>query len=218
MIENYKTLTEQVSTTIIEKKSKFICYVKSVQTEDEAKAFIDVIKKENYNANHNCFAYTIGIEQSIERYSDDGEPSSTAGMPMLEVIRGSGLKNIVAVVTRYFGGIKLGTGGLIRAYSNSIKLCLEQALIQEKKLCEKLEITIPYNDAGKIEYQVHQHEQIIYDISYSDKVTMVLLIDIRLSNKIQKDFMEITSGQCNIESEGNFYVWEEDKNYLLETY
>ena len=131
MIE-YKTLAKAGSDEIIIEKSRFIGYCAPVSSEEEALEFIEKIKKKHYDATHNVFAYVVGLDNNIQRYNDDGEPSGTAGVPILEVIKKEDLRNVVIVVTRYFGGIKLGTGGLIRAYTKGAKIALDAGIIIKK--------------------------------------------------------------------------------------
>lgn len=149
MLESYITVKQDDFSEIEIKKSRFICSVKRVTSEEEAKAFIAAIKKEHWKANHNCSAFVIGEKNDIQRSSDDGEPSGTAGVPMLEVLKKKELINVVAVVTRYFGGIKLGTGGLIRAYSHALSHTLDEIGLVIGKLQQELLITIAYPLLGK---------------------------------------------------------------------
>lgn len=216
MLENYITIFNEPESLIIQKKSKFICRVKSVETEGEALDYINNIRKKYYDAKHHCSAYIIGTKQVTERYNDDGEPAGTAGKPMLEVLRGKGLKNVVAVVTRYFGGTLLGTGGLIKAYTDSVKSSLEQAEILEKKLCERIIINTDYASLPKIEYEVRQQNQRIYDITYSEQVRIVILTERISSESIKKALINITNGKSNIISEGLFYVYEKGTQIYLE--
>ncbi|PKM95514.1 MAG: YigZ family protein [Firmicutes bacterium HGW-Firmicutes-1] len=216
MLDKYKTVLKETQQQIVHKKSKFLCSLIEVKSEDEALEYIQSIKKKYYDANHNCFAYIIGLnEQSIERFNDDKEPSGTAGKPMLEVLKGAGLKNVVAVVTRYFGGVLLGTGGLIKAYTEAIKTCLEEANIYESALCEKVHLEIDYNLLPKVEYLLHTSNQIIQDTLYSEKVIVKLFLDHSLSEKIKNDIIELTSGQCHIVSEGYRYVSTVNEKLLI---
>lgn len=217
MQEIYKTVLEEVETMIVEKKSKFICSIKSVQTEEEALAYILSVKKIFYDAKHHCSAFVVGSDDVIlERSNDDREPSGTAGKPMLEVLKGAGLRNVVAVVTRYFGGTLLGTGGLIKAYTESIKCAIEKATIYEKVLCEKLQVDTVYNALPKIEHEVHNMNQRIYEIAYSDKVTLTLLLECPIAENFKKTLSNLTNGQCKCTSEGFYYVSQINEKVLLE--
>lgn len=206
MLEKYKTVLYEVEQQIVIKKSKFISNLKQVQSEEEALEYIFGIKKKYYDANHHCFAYIIGADSEIERYSDDREPSGTAGKPMLEVLKGFGMKNVVAVVTRYFGGILLGTGGLIRAYTESTKVAIDSAVLYENSLCEKFNVEIDYSYLPKIEHLLHKYNQIIYDTVFSNKVNIIIFIEKSMSKQIEKEIIEINHGQCVIKSEGLYYV------------
>lgn len=205
MVENYNTIIDKYQYEIVEKKSRFICNIIPINDEEEAKDVLEDIKKKYYDARHNCFAYIVGLNNTIERYSDDGEPSGTAGLPILEVLRGNNLKNVLAVVTRYFGGTLLGTGGLVRAYSRSTKECLENSKIYTKELLEKVTLEIDYNFLGKVENELHNSNQIVKDVIYTDKIKMTVMLKKEYSEGITKKLVEITNGQCNIESEGFYY-------------
>lgn len=137
---------------IVEKKSRFIATVCPINSEEDAVLFIEKIKKKYWDARHNCHAFILGERNEISRCSDDGEPSGTAGKPMLDMLLGAGLHNVCVVVTRYFGGTLLGTGGLVRAYSQAVQAGLENSLIVEKKLCCRMKIYTDYNGIGKIQY------------------------------------------------------------------
>ena len=158
MLERYKTVYRGKGGEIIEKKSRFIATVRLVETEEEALAFIEEMKKKYWNATHNCFAYVIGERRECVRCSDDGEPSGTAGKPMLDVLLGEELYNTAVVVTRYFGGTLLGTGGLVRAYSKAVQEGLAQSDLIEKQYGNILEIGTDYNGVGKIQYLIGENK------------------------------------------------------------
>ena len=205
MISNYKTVSEQSTFEIVEKKSKFICNIYPCVNEEECKEQIEKTRKQYYDARHNCFAYIVGIEKSIERYSDDGEPSGTAGLPMLDIIRGNGLKNVLCIVTRYFGGTLLGTGGLVKAYSKSLKDCLENSTVINKVLYEKVIVDIDYQSFGKVENEIMVSKQIIKNVSYTDIISMEIHLLKKESEKIKKKLIEITNGQCKITVREDIY-------------
>lgn len=152
MSDSYKIVYKGGEGEIVEKKSRFIAYVKPVDTEEEANDFIESIKKKNWDARHNCSAVVIGENNEFSRCSDDGEPASTAGKPMLEVLINEGIHNAAVVVTRYFGGVLLGTGGLVRAYQGAVKEGLAASVIVEKQKGAKYKITTDYNGIGKLQY------------------------------------------------------------------
>lgn len=157
MAECTKILYQGGVGEIVEKKSRFIASVAPVATEQEALDFIAAKKKEYWDARHNCYAYIIGSKQEIMRCSDDGEPAQTAGRPMLDVLLSASVYNIVVVVTRYFGGILLGTGGLVRAYQGATKAGLDASVLVEQRLGRELTITSDYNAYGKIDYLLREH-------------------------------------------------------------
>lgn len=152
-------------------KSRFIAHIKPVESEDEAKAFIDEVKKEHRDATHNCSAYTIGDSMLIQKANDDGEPSGTAGVPMLEILKKLETHNTAAVVTRYFGGIKLGTGGLIRAYSGTVRDAIKEGGRVELRNAIPTTVTISYEQTGKFEYELQSTNFILRDTMYTDKVS-----------------------------------------------
>lgn len=173
----YRTILREATDEIIIEKSRFIAYAKPVESEEEAIAFIASIKKKHKDATHNVPAYLIGEQNEIQRYNDDGEPSGTAGVPILEMMKKEDLKNLVVVVTRYFGGIKLGTGGLVRAYTKAAKMAIDASQIIFKSKLTQLIFRVDYNLLGKIEYEIEKNNFIIYSKSYMDCVEIVLLVE-----------------------------------------
>lgn len=195
----YKIVYEGAEAEIIEKKSRFIATVKPVKTEEEALAFIESLKKKYWNASHNCFAYTVGDNQELLRFSDDGEPGGTAGKPMLDVIIGSKLHDVAVVVTRYFGGTLLGTGGLVRAYSGAVQAGLLASKIITKTLGFKLKITTDYTNLGKIQYILGESKIQILNSEYTDIVILETIIPSEMLDEIQTDITEGTSGKAKFE-------------------
>lgn len=190
---------------IVEKKSRFICNVLPINTEEEAIEFIEKTKKKYWDARHNCFAYVIGERQQIQRCSDDGEPSGTAGKPMLDVLLGKKISNVVVVVTRYFGGTLLGTGGLVRAYQKSTQEGLEASVVFEKCYGNQVSIQTDYNGIGKLQYIAATMELHTLDTEYTDKVIMKLLVPVEQQNELEQKVVEATSGRATIEIEDMIY-------------
>lgn len=172
MLEQYRTVRRQASAEIVIKKSRFIGHVKPVESEDEAIAFIEQIKKEHWSATHNCSAYVVGERDQFQKQSDDGEPSGTAGKPILEVIKQQGLKNTVVVVTRYFGGIMLGAGGLIRAYTEATVEGLAAAKPVTLALHREVLVEIDYTWHGKVDNELRGKGTMLGDTLFTDKVTI----------------------------------------------
>ena len=205
MTEQYKTVYEGGEGEIVEKKSRFIATVRPVETEEEALAFIEEMKKKYWDARHNCSAYVLGERQELMRCSDDGEPSQTAGKPMLDVLMGEELIDVCAVVTRYFGGTLLGTGGLVRAYSGAVKEGLANAQILEKKQGVRMEVTTDYNGVGKIQYLAAQEGIDTLDSQYTDKVVFIFLVPEEQEESFRSKLVESTNGKAVIRTYGEVY-------------
>lgn len=207
---SYKTIKELRATDEFEeKKSLFIGNVKRVENEAEARAFIDEIKNQHKQATHNVYAYVIGENMGIQRYTDDGEPQGTAGIPALEVIKKSGITDCAVVVTRYFGGVLLGTGGLTRAYTKGASIAIKAAGIVEKVKGLEVNLTLDYDLLGKIQYICGQNSWHIEDSEYTDKVKIKLLCEKSLVESVEKEFIEATNGKISIEkSEEDIYFKE----------
>src|SRR5690625_261788 len=163
MLDQYFTVKKEGSDEIIIQRSRFIGYVRRAETEEAAQAFIQEIKKKHHDATHNCSAYLIGEHDQIQKANDDGEPSGTAGVPMLEVLKKQGLKDTAIVVTRYFGGIKLGAGGLIRAYGNTTSQAIQTTGIVKRQLMQGFSITVDYTLLGKLENSLRNSSYVLKD-------------------------------------------------------
>lgn len=201
---NYFTVAKPAKDSFIEKKSEFIGYIAPVQTNDEAVEFINKIKSMHRKAKHNVYAYILQ-KDNISRYSDDGEPQGTAGMPVLDVIRKRGLTDVCIVVTRYFGGILLGGGGLVRAYSHAASLACEAAEIMDMKLCHRLKITTDYTMYGKISYILPDFETITVNSDFANNVSLEILVISEKLEPLKKQLTEITNGSVNITDCGELY-------------
>ena len=205
MLERYKTVYRGNVGEIVEKKSRFIATVRLVESEEEALQFIEEVRKKYWNATHNCFAYVIGERRELVRCSDDGEPSGTAGKPMLDVLLGEELYNTAVVVTRYFGGTLLGTGGLVRAYSKAVQEGLAQSEIIEKQYGSILEIGTDYQGLGKIQYMVGEKKLPVLESEYTDKVTMKILLPVADTERFVAELTEGTNGRAQIEEKEKLY-------------
>ncbi len=201
MQKEYVTILESGTSEIVEKKSRFIGYVRHVETEEEANEFVTEIKKKHYDARHNCYAYVIGEDQPILRFSDDGEPGGTAGKPILEVICGEGLKNVCIVVTRYFGGTLLGTGGLVRAYTDAAKACIEATQIVSKRMVIPVSVSTNYTDLGKLQYIFGNEGIEIKNSDYGENVTLHVEIFVDDVERIEKEIVEVTSARALLQKE-----------------
>ena len=200
----YNTIYEGGTDEIVEKKSRFIAQVFPVETEEEVATILEQMKKKYWDARHNCYAFVLGEASQISRCSDDGEPSGTAGRPILEVINGKELTNILIVVTRYFGGTLLGTGGLVRAYSQSAQAGIMASKVIRKEVGYRVSIDTDYNGIGKLQYVAMQNNIAILDTQYTDKVQMILLVPIEQTESLLKEVTEATVCLVTGERAGSF--------------
>lgn len=194
----YKTTAENGTASYEIQKSRFIAYTSHVETEAEARDFVAAIKKKHFDARHNCSAWVLGADSSQQKSNDDGEPGGTAGNPILEAIKQHGLTNVVVVVTRYFGGIKLGAGGLIRAYSHTASLGLEATPCLEVKPFCLMEAEMDYSLLGTVENWIRNEELRTGETAYLDKVTVRLLVEPADCEAISTELTNITADQCKI--------------------
>lgn len=206
--DDFLLLIKGAQAEIVEKKSRFIATIHPVASEEEAAAFIDEMKKKYYDARHNCSAFVIGSKAELTRSSDDGEPSGTAGRPMLEVLLGSGIRNIAVVVTRYFGGVLLGTGGLVRAYSGAVKEALALCETARQHFGVKLKITTDYNSVGKIQYLLASKNITTVDSAYAANVEMTVIAPIEEYDRLCKEITEATSARAGLEEIEQLYYME----------
>lgn len=198
MIAHYRTLSKLGEAEIVIKKSRFIGWAKPVTSEEEAIEFIEQIKKQHWSANHNCSAYIIGERDEIQKQSDDGEPSGTAGKPILEVIKHQGLKNVVVVVTRYFGGIMLGAGGLIRAYTDGAVAGIAAAEPIHQVLHQEVHIEVDYTWLGKVENELRNRSMMMGETQFTDKVTLTCLPLAAEAEAFVAWMTDLTQGQSSI--------------------
>lgn len=199
MKKSYKILYQAGEGEIVEKKSRFIATIRPADSEEEALSFIAEMRKKYWDATHNCTAFVIGENHEQMRCNDDGEPSQTAGRPMLDVLLGEDVHNCCAVVTRYFGGTLLGTGGLVRAYSAAVKEGLRNCQILEKQLARKLMVETDYTGLGKIQYILGEEKISTLDSQYADKVSLTLLVPVDQLDPLMEKLTEGTNGRCVME-------------------
>ena len=204
-MQNYYTLAKETSAEIEIKKSKFIGYLKGTASEAEAVEYIAAIKKQHREATHHCSAFRIAGAIALERYDDDGEPSKTAGLPMLSVLQGRELWNVTAVVVRYFGGTLLGTGGLTRAYSEAVRESLADNPPVYRQLFAVLALECPYNWNDKVSYELERQSISTGQIDYSDKVEYELFVEKEKAADFIRQFQELTEAQARITQSGEQY-------------
>jgi len=203
--ESYKTVLKENTAELIEKKSRFIAAAMPVKTEEEALWFINKKKKEHYDATHNTYAYVIR-ENNIARFSDDGEPGGTAGLPMMEVLKKEGLFDVVVVVTRYFGGTLLGAGGLVRAYSKSAKMGVDAAEIVTMITVKNFCVECSYDLFGKVKYLVENGDYILDSIDYGEAVNVNVSVKTENVERFTKDIIDVTNGAAVITETGESFI------------
>ncbi len=208
----YKTIYKHGTSELIEKKSRFISNAKPVSNEKDAIKFINDLKSKYWNATHNVYAYKIG--RNTQRFSDDGEPSGTAGLPSLEIIKKEELQDIVIVVTRYYGGIQLGAGGLIRTYARSAKEGINKAKVIKMKLCNIINMEIDYDLLGRVENTIINSNNYIKEIIYKENVKMTIYSYIGQTDEFIKRILDITQGKAIIKKNGLKYI-ASDKGKIL---
>jgi uncharacterized YigZ family protein len=209
LLPQYYTVKGPGEHEIVIQKSRFICHVNRVTTEEEAQEFIQEIKKKHWNATHNCSAYLVGEHDQFQKANDDGEPSGTAGVPMLEVLKKRGLKDTVVVVTRYFGGIKLGAGGLVRAYGKATSEGINAVGVVKRTLMQVMHTTVDYTWLGKLENELRSSVYMLKEIHYLDKVEIETFVEESQTEAFTNWMIELTNGQCEIRK-GDVTYLEED--------
>ena len=214
-MSNYKTLHKFGVDEYIVEKSTFIGYAKPIKTEEEAIEFVNEIKKKHKDATHNVRAYTVGENMNIQRYSDDGEPQGTAGIPTLEVIKKEDLRDVVVVVTRYFGGIKLGAGGLVRAYTKGAKVGIEAGIVIEKVKYTEVKIKIEYTQLGRIQNEIMNLGFKVKDTIYSEDVEIIVYSKIEDVQSLTDRMIDITSGTADVSIGEEYYLSEKDGQLIL---
>lgn len=215
-MKDYKTIKEEGYYLLEEKRSKFIARAKPIDTEQEALDYIQQLKTSCWDASHNCYAYSVDSDALYQRYSDDGEPQGTAGLPMLDVIRKKNLQNVVVVVTRYFGGILLGAGGLVRAYSKACAGGLEDAGEVYVKPCLKFNIPIEYHLSGKLQNMLLSEGFVIANTDYTHEVKYTIYSPIEKKELLEQKIREITGGVLRIEEAGIENIYIDNKGNVLE--
>jgi len=215
MYNSIRTVLDNSSGEYEEKRSRFLSWAFPVSSEDAVFSHLASLKKKYYDARHHCYAYIIESETEIQRFSDDGEPSGTAGLPILEAIRKKGLTNILVVVVRYFGGILLGASGLVRAYGKAAVSALDNALIVTRKLCYKTCVRMDYALYGKIRNFIDSRSFPVYDSKFTDIVELVIILEDDRKENFYKEIVEITGGKAEVEFGQKVHAYfDEEGNYV----
>lgn len=215
MLERFKTIYKPSEIEIVEKKSRFIGHAFPVSSEEAALDHLAAVRKTHAKAGHNCFAWQIGDFDQFTRQSDDGEPGGTAGMPILDYICKEGIKNALIVVTRYFGGTLLGTGGLVRAYGRAAKDAVAASVVIEKVLHKKIAVTCPYHLSGKMQYEILQQGHVLHDTVYTDNVEFIVYTESRLAENFEALMKEISANTSQLNPLGEAYCAEIDGKFLV---
>ncbi len=191
-----------------EKKSRFLAACYRIENEEDAAGFIEAAKKKYWDARHNCYAYVLGANNELMRFSDDGEPSGTAGKPILEVLTARGIHNCLIIVTRYFGGTLLGTGGLVRAYQKSSIDAVDNSILARRTKGSRITISTDYSSAGKIQYAAQQNGWMLTDTIYAADVSLVMEVPMPERERVVKEAVQITSGKAVINEENDIDIEE----------
>ena len=202
----YTTVYRDAEAEIVEKKSRFISHIFAVESEKEAAEILEGIRKKYWDARHNVYAYRIGVRGEVERYSDDGEPGGTSGIPTLEVLKGKNITNCMVVTTRYFGGVLLGTGGLVRAYTKAAQEGLKAASLKVREPAVKMSASCDYSLSGKVEYFILNNGYSVADTVYAENVELVCAVPSDRKDEFTKGITELTSAKAEIKAGDEMYL------------
>jgi uncharacterized YigZ family protein len=203
---SYLTVARTAEVEIEVKRSRFRCHVQRVASEDEARAVVDRIRKQHWDARHHCSAFVLGPDAAVQRSNDDGEPSGTAGAPMLEVLRGREVSDVVAVVTRWFGGVLLGAGGLVRAYGDAVRAGLDEAGVRRRVLMERYDVVADHADAGRLEGDLRARDVTVLGVDYAAAATLHLAVPADRAVGFAELLAELTAGAATPEPAGTSWV------------
>jgi len=214
-MKDYKTVATHGTCEIQIQKSRFIGHVAPISSEEEAISFVEEIRKKHWNATHNVPVYLVGTDYKVQRYSDDGEPSGTAGIPIMEMLKKEGITNVCLVITRYFGGIKLGTGGLVRAYTESAKTVLEHVGVIEKRVFYQIELGFEYTLHGKLQNFCINHENImVKETQFSERVEMAIYVALEALEHVLEALVDLTSNNIVIGEPKTCYLTFNNGQYV----
>jgi uncharacterized YigZ family protein len=195
---SYLTVARPASAETEVRRSRFLCRIEPVSTEEQARAVVEEERKRHWDARHHCSAFVLGPSAQVQRSSDDGEPSGTAGAPMLEVLRGRDVSDVVAVVTRYFGGVLLGAGGLVRAYSDAVRAGLDDAGVRERRLLRLYDVAVPHAQAGRLENDLRSRDVRVLGVDYGDRAVFHLGVEPPNEADILELLAGLTGGEASM--------------------
>lgn len=199
---SYLTIARNTTSVVEDRGSRFLCTLRRVATEDDARALVAALRREHWDARHHCSAFVLGPDGSLQRSSDDGEPAGTAGAPMLDVLRGAGLSDVAAVVTRWFGGTLLGAGGLVRAYGDAVRGAVAEAGVLRRSLLTELALELDHADAGRVEGELRSRGVVVLDVAYDARVRVLLAAAPDEVGRVEAAVAAATAGQGVLESVG----------------
>jgi uncharacterized YigZ family protein len=200
---SYLTVRRPAVAEIDVKRSRFLCRVEPVTTEEEARAVVEEERKRHWDARHHCSAFVLGPAADVQRSNDDGEPSGTAGAPMLEVLRGREVSDVVAVVTRWFGGVLLGAGGLVRAYSDAVRAGLDEAGVRQRLLLDRYDIDVPHGEAGRLENALRSARVVVLGVDYGATARLHLAVPADEADRLPQLLAELSGGELHPEPAGS---------------
>lgn len=203
---SYLTVAGPATAEIEVKRSRFLCRVEPVSSEDEARAVVEEERRRHWDARHHCSAFVLGPAGEVQRSSDDGEPSGTAGAPMLDVLRGRGLSDVVVVVTRWFGGVLLGAGGLVRAYSDAVRAGLDEAGLLERRLLEKFDVAVPHAEAGRLENGLRSRDVAVLGVEYGAQALLHVAVPVDEADHLPHLLAELSGGELEPVATGQAWV------------
>lgn len=206
MTSSYLTIARSGSVEIVVKRSRFICQVDRATSEADARAVVDAARKRHWDARHHCSAFALGPDGAVQRSSDDGEPSGTAGAPMLEVLRGRGVSDVVAVVTRYFGGVLLGAGGLVRAYSDAVRAALDEVGVLERRLVRLFDVAADHAQAGRLESDLRARGATVLGVDYAEQAVLHVAVPVDDADTLERLVAEASAGTAETVGTGSDWV------------
>jgi uncharacterized YigZ family protein len=205
-VTSYLTIARDATAEVEDRGSRFLCTLRRVETEDDARALVAALRREHGDARHHCSAFVLGPDGTVQRSSDDGEPAGTAGAPMLDVLRGAGLSDVAAVVTRWFGGTLLGAGGLVRAYGDAVRGAVAQAGVLRRTLLTELALELDHADAGRVEGELRSRGVVVLDVAYDARVRLLLAAAPDDVDRVGAAVAAATAGQGVLDSVGERWV------------
>ncbi|MDQ4084515.1 MAG: YigZ family protein [Actinomycetota bacterium] len=210
MSSSYLTIARDGDTEIEVRRSRFLCRLRRVESEEDAREVVGLARKQHWDAHHHCSAYILGPDARLQRSNDDGEPAGTAGAPMLDVLRGREVSDVVAVVTRWFGGTLLGAGGLVRAYSDAVRACLDDVGVVRRRMVRLLDVTVGHADAARLQHELQGREVAVRDVAYGERATLRLAVPDEAAGALEALIAQLTGQRPELRDAGTDWVDDAD--------